>query len=328
MSVKRTGNNRASRRGMSTDKFPSRKGLLKINKLETGGVEDPQAWTPNWSASGSMTFTPTGTTYARYQRFGNLLYFTLWQTGTTGGTVSDQIIFTLPFEIGKFNLTVNNTPFACQVRDASSGASSAAMADIGAEGGNQVIVRKSGGVNWALGTGRLIIVSGTVELSNESDYYRPTQTVEEIIESSFFDLKPASREFQVSGNAAQGSLADGTFTPINGATLFLPKGSYKIYGNFQPNIGKSTDFTRARAEFQLVDDSSTPISNSYFQSNRVHFPVGAGEATVYTHASPVWILEDWPGGNLTAEIRIFVTGGTGINRIISGFGIFATKISD
>lgn len=64
-------------------------------------VENPQvpvwtSWTPTLSASGSMTYTSTSITYAKYIQIGKLVYFKVFFTGTVGGTPSNGLNFTIP----------------------------------------------------------------------------------------------------------------------------------------------------------------------------------------------------------------------------------------
>lgn len=60
------------------------------------GAHSATAWTPSYSASGSMTFTSVTTNHADFFRMGHWLFFSLKATGTVGGTPSTDIYFTVP----------------------------------------------------------------------------------------------------------------------------------------------------------------------------------------------------------------------------------------
>ena len=53
-------------------------------------------WTPTYSASGSMTFTSVTTNYAYYRVLSDEIEIWLRATGTTGGTASNIIYYSLP----------------------------------------------------------------------------------------------------------------------------------------------------------------------------------------------------------------------------------------
>jgi hypothetical protein len=53
-------------------------------------------WTPTYGATGSMTFTSVTTVYAKYQRHGKRVRGIINANGTTGGTASTGLTFTLP----------------------------------------------------------------------------------------------------------------------------------------------------------------------------------------------------------------------------------------
>lgn len=56
-----------------------------------------QTWTPTLGASGAMTYGTTTTNHARYMKMGKLCFIQIDFTGTTGGTASNSLTFTLPF---------------------------------------------------------------------------------------------------------------------------------------------------------------------------------------------------------------------------------------
>jgi len=53
-------------------------------------------WSPSYSASGSMTFTSVTTHIARYCQIEKIVYFQIRAIGTTGGTASNSLFFSLP----------------------------------------------------------------------------------------------------------------------------------------------------------------------------------------------------------------------------------------
>jgi hypothetical protein len=54
------------------------------------------SWSPSYSAGGSMTYTSVTTSTGRYIQIGKLVFFKLIATGTTGGSASTHVKFTLP----------------------------------------------------------------------------------------------------------------------------------------------------------------------------------------------------------------------------------------
>jgi hypothetical protein len=111
-------------------------------------------WTPTYSAAASMTYTSVATMQGRYIQIGKVVYWYLLCTGTTGGTASDTIYFTLP-------VTASNT----------GGAGGGNVLDAASQGAfmyfnstTQVGVRKYDGTNYGLGSGRQIRFSGFYEV--------------------------------------------------------------------------------------------------------------------------------------------------------------------
>lgn len=58
------------------------------------------SWAPQYSASGSMTYTSVTTTTALYKIIYDWLFGHLHADGTTGGTASNSLIASLPFTVG------------------------------------------------------------------------------------------------------------------------------------------------------------------------------------------------------------------------------------
>lgn len=109
--------------------------------------------TVTYAASGSMTYTTVTTAYYKYFQVGKMVWFQMAASGTTGGTASTDILFSLPVTAASAN-----------------GAFTAWYGDSGNRPGlgffnstTQGGVGKVDGTNWALGAGKLIRVSGCYE---------------------------------------------------------------------------------------------------------------------------------------------------------------------
>lgn len=107
-------------------------------------------WTPTLSASGSMTFTSTTVTQAKFNIIGSVCHIKIYCSGTTGGSGSQRILFTLPVNILS---TDNNIEpgAACAISD-----STASVGYIGGSGVGPGVMAalKSDNSNWGLGSGR------------------------------------------------------------------------------------------------------------------------------------------------------------------------------
>lgn len=113
-------------------------------------------WTPTYSGSGSMTYTNVTTNHARYMIQGKIVYFSIFAIGTTGGSMNNTLIASLPVPAAQSA----QQPQAALTRDSSSGAS--------VMGGGQVTqngigVRKADGSNYTAGTGRVMVCHGFYE---------------------------------------------------------------------------------------------------------------------------------------------------------------------
>jgi len=109
-------------------------------------------WTPNYSAGGSMTYTTVTTDIATFSIKGDLLYFIIQSTGTTGGSAAPNLAATLPITSG--------------VAEAVSGGAS--VTDGSTMGGffridasdNSLAVFKYNASAWGLGSSRRIRAEG------------------------------------------------------------------------------------------------------------------------------------------------------------------------
>lgn len=116
-----------------------------------------QTWTPTYGAASPMTFTSVTTAIARYKQIGKTVFFVLNATGTTGGTASLSISFTLP--VATNDSTSSITGFAVTVDGATVGGrwfnNSTTVA----------FVRRNDLANWGLGAGKSIQVTGCYEVA-------------------------------------------------------------------------------------------------------------------------------------------------------------------
>ena len=121
---------------------------------QTSPVGFPQwfSWTPTLAANGSMTYTSTSITYARFSIIGRVVKFMLAVYGTTGGSASTGLTFTLPATPAKVIY------IAGVIQDTASTvgyASSAAAV---------MTVNKVDNSNWGLGASRYISMQGFYEI--------------------------------------------------------------------------------------------------------------------------------------------------------------------
>lgn len=115
-------------------------------------------WSPSYGAGGSMTFSSVTTNYARYRRENKTLWFEVYATGTTGGTASNHLTFTLPVAPAR----IPNS-FYVQVYDGSL-AGDVAAGHGHASGSTTVLVFNYNNSNWGLGAGRDFYCRGAYEV--------------------------------------------------------------------------------------------------------------------------------------------------------------------
>ena len=119
-----------------------------------------QSWTPVFTCTGSMTFTASSVG-ARYCRIGKMVFFRLIAVGTTGGTASYGIYFTLPItEIGSTPANFVNT-FTAMAGDTGFRAGFAYVGDTN----SKTVIAKYDLSNWGLGASRRIAVTGFYEVA-------------------------------------------------------------------------------------------------------------------------------------------------------------------
>lgn len=112
------------------------------------------SFVPQYSASGSMTYTIATRTIEKYQLIGERKFVEIYGEGETAGTANNTLRATLPFvPMETANATV------AQTRDATSGSSVVGGGLYNSTTGANV--RKVDATNYGLGTGRLFIWSGS-----------------------------------------------------------------------------------------------------------------------------------------------------------------------
>lgn len=138
--------------GASVQAGPSIAYLEEIQAL----IEDTEwtAWTPTFTASGSMTYTPVTTNKAVYRQVGKLVFFRIDASGTTGGVASNTLFFTLPVT-AKDTFGVVGTGLVVDV--------SAAGAFAYFESTTQAGVQKYNVANFSLAAGIAHRISGVYE---------------------------------------------------------------------------------------------------------------------------------------------------------------------
>ena len=123
-----------------------------------GAATEWATWSPSYGATGSMTYTSVSTDIARWARIGKFVYFIMIAHGTTGGSASTGIEFTLPSTPSN---GTNSCLGGCMVFDAANIAGSFINSDAAATIG----VYKYDGVNWNLAASKYIRVSGFYEVA-------------------------------------------------------------------------------------------------------------------------------------------------------------------
>jgi hypothetical protein len=106
-----------------------------------------------------MTFTSVTTHFARYKNEGQEVRFFMYASGTTGGTASNFVTFTLPIAPSSANFA-----FSANIVDPTfSGDVSLGQAFLVT--GSTVYVWNRSQTNWGLGTARSIFVQGHYQVT-------------------------------------------------------------------------------------------------------------------------------------------------------------------
>ena len=131
---------------------------------------------PDYSASGSMTFTTVSTPLSEYLHLGDLVIFNFKASGTTGGTASNELYMTIPITF-RDALLENDLPvFQCFVTDV--GAKVAGIACKRTNYANQLCIQRYDAGNFGLGTVSFV-VSGHYFSDNQGTLRR-TQFQEDV----------------------------------------------------------------------------------------------------------------------------------------------------
>ena len=119
-------------------------------------------WVPSYSALDPMTFTSVTTTYARYIVIGKVCHFMMRAAGTTGGTATGEIHFTLPI----LPSALGSNPYACVASVVDAGVTNVGRGRIDTGINECVVHAQVAGVdgNFTLGAGRVIFASGFYEI--------------------------------------------------------------------------------------------------------------------------------------------------------------------
>jgi len=119
------------------------------------GFPDWFNWTPTLGASGSMTFTSTNILNARFKITGRQVTVSITTTGTTGGSASVNLTFTLPIVGAR-----QYNGFSAYVGD---GGDIVGFGFLDSNK-NKVFIEKTGGDNFGLGAGRSFSCYGSYEI--------------------------------------------------------------------------------------------------------------------------------------------------------------------
>lgn len=134
-----------------------------ITSPNVSHIDDPDGfpaefnWTPNYSASGSMTYTSVTTNYAVFSVKGRMVYFRLYATGTTGGTASTDLQASAPTAPDTTNVGANRWTVTANTRDATSGNT---VVGGGTMLTSTIAVRKFDSSVYGLAAGRIMMVEG------------------------------------------------------------------------------------------------------------------------------------------------------------------------
>lgn len=274
MTVKKTGNFRASKRGMSTLAVPSRQGLLKINEVKVAQITEWQQYTPTTTGLGN------GSIEAYWRRIGDSI--DIHCNVTIGSTTdSTNLRFSLPPDM-TFN--EESAPFdpnslIWTAGYDNSGTDTRIISVIWNAGTNEFRFQQT----YFSGTGSsggILVDSNVVPGLSSGHTFTAritsfpiaefsasvTQTIEEVIESSFFDLQQ-----RVAGDGLGGTL--------------------EYYNEATVTLAGSGDFTGGAAKVVRINDTvSLQMTTANWQNSSSSQPRTASA-----------LLPDWarPNDDLT-----------------------------
>lgn len=116
------------------------------------------SWQPTFSASGSMTYTSVSMVSIGYKVAGSSFQYAILARGTTGGSASNQLKFTIPFIVGS---SYNYQTLAGYCRD---GGGTYVLGYSSVSNNNTVSVDKYDNSNFGLGTDRELYSNGVLFL--------------------------------------------------------------------------------------------------------------------------------------------------------------------
>jgi len=129
-----------------------------ISQVNLSDVTAWATWTPTYGAFSPMTFGSVTTTYARWRQYGETVEFAISAVGTTGGSASPYITFTL-----NNNPDVASLQFATRINDGGDITGfcfNGSGADIA-----KVFVQRYDGANWGVSSGRSFTITGSYEIT-------------------------------------------------------------------------------------------------------------------------------------------------------------------
>lgn len=333
MSIKRISNNRATRRNMSTDKFPSRKGLLNINQFNTAQIGEWQDYTPTFTGVG----TPTNT-FGKWRRVGDSMQVVASCVNSTVTAALGSVSLPSGYFIDSSKLTISTTtgqssPIVGMAAQQAAGAARNVNL-LAATGTSSSVVYMSG--NIAISNALLPQNASTVWDSANNliswNFIVPiqgwaskdSQTIEEIIESSFFDLENINGQIQVASTTTGISgISDNVETDIPGLLLTVNPGTYFLEVESSCVITFSVAPTWIGFDLIVRDenDNLIALSEQAGIARRGSITFGGRETLgqIITITNPITI-------NVSG--RIEVSGGTITSRDIKRSHIKLTKISN
>ena len=134
--------------------------LLKLNAsdiIEIGDNLSWQTWVPTYTQPSTMTFTSVTTVAAKYAKIGKLVFFNIHAAGTTGGTATASIRFSLPIT------RVASVYTSAAGVTISDGGAIVAAGCVSYASATELDVYRYDGAVWGLGAKRTFIVNGVYE---------------------------------------------------------------------------------------------------------------------------------------------------------------------
>lgn len=137
------------------DNWMLRKWRESVTKIINDLLAKAQEFTPSYSASGLMTYTSVTTIRAKYRHRDQSVELYLNFEGTTGGTASNVLQVSLPFNVAPY----------CSLSATVQDGLGTAISGICYAANNLLCIEKADKSNFGLGANRGAWVSGVVLLS-------------------------------------------------------------------------------------------------------------------------------------------------------------------